>query len=325
MTSARSIGLGVVGLGVMGKAHVAACRSAANDGLPVSLVAVCDRNPSKLGESSAAVATYDDPTRLFDDPNVDAVALCTRTETHVELACAALRARKHVLVEKPLALRVEDLRPLLRAAEGSDRLVMPAMCMRFWPGWDWLKARVDDRAYGRVKSAAFRRLSAPPSWSRDFYGDPSQSGGALVDLHIHDADFVRHLFGEPRAVATTGDVDHVTTLYFFDGQGPRHVTAEGGWDHAPGFAFRMQYVVVFEDATAEFDSARDPRLALFKDGAASPVPLAAGSGYDGQLRAFVAAIAAGATSPVTLDDATRTAALLDAERTSLLRGGLVAV
>jgi predicted dehydrogenase len=339
------IGLGVVGLGVMGRAHVAACRAAAHAGFPVRLAAVCDRNAAKLtGKLEAAsnlrrssdteglafdpreVAVYEDVVRLLADSGVDAVAICTRTPSHVPLAAAALAAGKHVLVEKPLALRAADLAPLVAAADARpDRVVMAAMCMRFWPGWDWLKARVDDRSFGRVRSAVFRRLAAQPSWSRDFYGDPSQSGGALVDLHVHDADFVRHLFGEPRAAAAAGDLDHVTTTYRFDAFGPAHVAAEGGWDHANGFAFQMRYVVNFERATADFDYGREPRLVFAHDGGLEPVPLSDLSGYDGQLRAFVTAVAEGRPSPVALADAARTAHLIDVERLSLESGAVVAV
>jgi predicted dehydrogenase len=339
--SRRELGIGVIGLGVMGKAHVAAYRAAREAGAPCRLVAVCDRNPRKLaGDLDAEsnlktddasglafdpreVAGYDHAGALLADSRVDAVSICTRTETHVPLAIAALAAGKHVLVEKPLALCARELLPLAAAASRSERLLMPAMCMRFWPGWDWLKARVVDGSLGRLRSATFRRLAAPPAWSRDFYGDPSRSGGALVDLHIHDADFVRHLCGEPASVFSTGDLDHVTTVYRFGPGGPTHVTAEGGWDHTPGFPFRMQYTALFEYAVADFDFTRSPRLLLCRGGVAEPVTLPAWNGYDGEVRAFVAAAARGGPTPVSLADAMGTAALLDAERESLARGAVV--
>src|SRR4029453_5583634 len=99
---------------------------------------------------------------------------------------------------------------------------------------------------------------APPAWSPAFYGDPARSGGALFDLHVHDADLVRWLFGAPGAVTSTGTLDHVTTLYRY-ADGPAHVVAEGGWDHAGGFPFSMGYTVVFERATAGLGPARPPR------------------------------------------------------------------
>ena len=188
--------------------------------------------------------------------------------------------------------------------------------MRFWPAWRWLAERVRSGEFGAVRSASFRRLASPPAWAPEFYRDPARTGGALVDLHVHDADFVRFCFGEPSAVASTGDLDHVTTLYRFD-EGPVHVAAEGGWDHSPGFPFRMRYTVVFERATADFDMGREPELLLCRDGGEQPVEVDPLPGYDHEIRHLLAAIADPALAlDATIEDAWRTARLLDAERTS---------
>jgi predicted dehydrogenase len=155
-----------------------------------------------------------------------------------------------------------------------------------------------------------------PAWS-SFYADRTRSGGAIFDLHIHDGDFVRHCFGEPDSLVSGGSIDHVTTLYCFT-SGPSHVVAEGGWDHAAGFPFRMRYAVVFEEATAEFDSRFDPLLTLSRDGRCEPVPLEATTGYDEQVRHFLAAIRDGATeTAVTLDDALGVTKMLELEARSL--------
>jgi predicted dehydrogenase len=169
---------------------------------------------------------------------------------------------------------------------------MPAMCMRFWPGWDWLREHVRRGTFGAVKSAVFSRLGTRPAWNPRFYADPNCSGGALFDLHVHDADFVRWCFGEPASLASTGTRDHVTTLYRF-ANGPPHVVAEGGWDHTSGFAFRMRYVVVFEHATADYDFSRTPRLVLAQNGASETIELPAHTGYDGEIRHLLAMIARG--------------------------------
>ena len=95
----------------------------------------------------------------------------------------------------------------------------------------------------------FSRVGAGPSWSPEFYRDISRSGGALVDLHIHDADIVYWLFGKPREVVSGGSIEHLTPVYRFD-RGPRHVAAEGGWSFTPSAGFRMRFTVCFEKATA---------------------------------------------------------------------------
>lgn len=331
-----TVRVGVLGLGFMGRTHLAAYRDAKSAGFPCEVVAVCDRDrrapDAKLAGNlrvgaargglydERRVARYDDARGLLADPNVDLVSICTNTESHAELAIAALEAGKHVLVEKPVALDSRAVAKVAASAAAARTLCMPALCMRFWPGWSWLREQVAKGRFGAVRSAAFQRLSAPPDWSKAFYRDPRRTGGALVDLHIHDADFVRSCFGDPKEVSSAGSLDHVTTLYRFE-RGPAHVVAEGGWDHTPGFAFRMRYVVIFEDATADYDLLRPEPLVLSRGGKCEAVPLPPGMGYDFEVRHLVAAIAAGSKAlDATIDDALAVARLLEAERRSLEAG-----
>jgi predicted dehydrogenase len=334
--NAQSIGVGVAGLGFMGRTHLEAYRAADTAGFTNRVVAVCDADPARrtgapssagnLGAASAErlfdpreVAGYASPAELFADPRVELVSICTPTDTHVELALAALAAKKHVLLEKPVALDARDVQRVADAARESGRLCMPAMCMRFWPGWDWLRDAVQAGTFGAVRSAVFQRLGTRPSWSADFYANEAKSGGALFDLHVHDADFIRWCFGAPSAVVSTGGADHVTTLYRYD-RGPKHVVAEGGWDHSAGFAFRMRYVVVFERATADFDYFRERRLLLARDGSSEPVPIAAGAGYEGEIRHVLGAIAGRWPLAATMDEAVALTRMLEAERESARTG-----
>src|SRR3954468_21614645 len=116
------IGVGVIGLGFMGQIHVRAYQSAAADGLPCELRAVCDPDSARLtGHPSAAgnlgpgpgaqplfdpahVRGHTDADSLLADPSINLVSICTYTDSHVDLALRALRAGKHVLVEKPVAI-----------------------------------------------------------------------------------------------------------------------------------------------------------------------------------------------------------------------------
>jgi predicted dehydrogenase len=335
--SKREIGVGIVGLGFMGRTHVAAFRAAHAAGRPNRLVAVADSVAERLSGRMPKVGNLDvggddvlfdprevrgyaTPEELLADPRVELVSICTPTPTHVDLALRALEAKKHVLLEKPVALASSDVARLADAARSARTLCMPAMCMRFWPGWDWLRERVRDGSFGRVKSAVFRRLGTPPTWSAGFYDDPAKSGGALFDLHVHDADFVRWCFGAPSSVASTGSLAHVTTLYRYD-DGPSHVVAEGALDHTPGFGFRMRYTVIFERATADFDIGREPKLVLAEGGEARPIELSSAAGYDGEVAHLLDAIASGRRELVaTLDDAVGLTRMLEAEHRSLRTG-----
>lgn len=337
----KKLGIGVVGLGFMGRTHLTAWNAAAQDGLPCEVVAVCDRDrraPNSTGEGNlrfafkeselydpARVTRFDDARHLFADPRVHIVSICTNTESHAELTLAALDAGKHVICEKPVALDLKTVRRVRDAAKKAKTLCMPAMCMRFWPGWSWLRDQVATKAFGNVKSAVFQRLSSPPDWSTAFYRDPKRTGGALVDLHIHDADLVGFIFGTPDAVVSTGTLDHVTTLYRYK-KGPAHVMAEGGWDHTGGFPFRMRFIVVFEKATADFDLLREDKLVVVRNGSTEPVALPSGTGYDGEIRHFLDVVAGQKKRTAlraTLDDAVAVTELLRAERRSLERKKII--
>lgn len=327
---------GVIGLGVMGTTHLDAYRNVSG----VEVVAVADRDESRLrgdhqsrgnidgqaegGFDLSSAKKYTEGTDLIRDPDVDLVDICLATPLHAQFAIEALQAGKHVLIEKPFARTSEEAKRILDVAAKSKGQAMCAMCMRFWPGWDWLKEAADSGRYGKVRSAVFRRVGSHPGGP--FYSNGELSGGAILDLHIHDADFVQHLFGVPEAVTSHGykkntdHVDHVTTVYHYP-DGP-HVVAEGGWAMAEGFAFTMTYCVNFENATAVFDISKEQPLMLYEPGKEpAAVKVGPGMGYVSQLAYFVDCITSGrAPKRVTLQDAAQSILLIEAEAQSVETG-----
>lgn len=334
----KPLGVGVIGLGFMGRTHVEAYAAAHAAGLPNRLVAVADGDAARragertsagnLGSTGEGRLFDPDATRgyasaeeLLADDEVELVSVCTPTDTHVELALRALAAGKHVLVEKPVALAAAEVARLRDAARDAlhdaGTLCMPAMCMRFWPGWTWLKRTIDAGTYGPMRTASFRRLGSRPAWS-PFYADVARSGGALFDLHVHDVDFAHWCFGAPSSVDARGSLEHVVAEYRYDGRGPELVTAEGGWCREPDEPFVMTYEVRFERATARFELGADPPLTVESGGRVEPVPLEAGDGWHGEVRHLLAAIREGRRElDATLDDAVAVTRTLQAERAAL--------
>lgn len=337
--------IGIIGLGFMGRTHLEAYRSDPR----ARVAAVADERPERLtGDADAGNLPASVPPAplgpdlhrhgtaiaLLDDDDVDAVSICVPTPDHADLAIAALERGKHVLVEKPLALTPTDAARIADAARARPKLTcMPAHCMRFWPGWSWLAARIHEGTYGPVRAALFRRLGPTPTWGRSFYLDPNRSGGAILDLHIHDADFVRFCFGDPIAVEAAGgpiesdraSLDHITTIYRFNG-GPALVTAEGAWVAAPDFPFTMQYRVHFERAVATFDLGDSPVVVHHADGSRETPELPAGAGYAREIAHFLDRIENGdaCTPIVTIDDGVAAVRLIEAERESVASGRAVA-
>ncbi len=333
--SVPPINVGVVGLGFIGAVHVRAY-GAGGTRDACRLVAVCDRDGSRLDGRAfvggnlkaedaeplfdpSRAATYTDPAALLDDERVDLVSVCTPTDTHVDLAIAALDAGKHVLVEKPLAIRASEVERLAERARGSDRLCVPAMCMRHWPGWDTLIGMARSGEHGKALSARFERMGAPPRWS-SFYADAARSGDALFDLHIHDVDMVHACFGAPREVHAVGRPGHVSASYRLEG-GPPLVIAEGGWLSDPEAAFRMRYVVEFERALVEFDFGREPAMSVLVGGELRSPELDTRTGWEAQAARVVRAVASGERTRLpTLDDALAVTRTLEAELESLRTG-----
>ena len=322
-----TVGVGIVGLGFMGRTHLAAYAGNAGAEVralfdPSTRAATAGNLITGSGAADQLLATLprmESFEALLARPDVHLVSICTPTDTHVALVRKAIAAGKHVLVEKPTSLDADAIDALADEADAAGVLVMPAHCMRFWPAWAWMADAVRSRRFGRPLRASFRRLGAQPSWSQDFYLDTSRSGGALVDLHIHDADFVRHAFGEPVEVASSGTRMHVTSRYRF-GDG-LVVEAEGGWMEDPAFQFTMTATIACEKAVLDFQLGRTPELLVRRDGAEHAVhagtdyPL--GTGYDHEVAALVTAIAVArggkSAAPVGLRDAAATQRLLDRE------------
>jgi predicted dehydrogenase len=335
---AREIRFGVIGLGFMGATHVAALSGIRG----ASLAAVVDRDPNRLtgaangggnletgaGEmvfDSSEVAVFDTVDAMLAGCELELAVVTTPTPTHVDIAASLISAGLHVLIEKPVALDVGSIRRLEALAADSGVIAMPAHCMRFWPAWNWIHERIRDTTYGSVRRASFVRTGAAPSWNPDFYRDPSKTGGAIVDLHIHDTDFVIHSFGMPGAVSSTGSRSHVRTEYLFE-NGPV-VEAVGGWLEDPEAPFTMTAEIEFEEGTISFSLGREPEILVTRSGGVTtkhPEASVGGTGYDVQAAALIEAIRSGSgTPPVSLGDAARTGGVLDLEIESLESGGEV--
>jgi len=295
----KTIRVGLAGAGCMGRTHAAAYRT-----LPeVELAAIADVEIDRLASSGggagniagqgaplgdlAGVALHEDPRKLVEDHTLDIIDVCLPTPLHAELSIAALEAGKHVICEKPMARTVEEADRIVAAARKAAGFFMVAHCLRFWPEYVWARRALAEARFGRTLAASFRRLSARPSWGwQGWFADESRSGGALLDLHIHDIDVIRWFFGAPAAVTSrASSLGHVQTLYEYPG-GPA-VAAEGGWLCESGFPFEMSYLVVCERATMEFTSRRTPALLVYEGGQPKAPELERADAYAAEIAYFV--------------------------------------
>ena len=297
----------VVGLGFMGKTHLGIYA-----GLPnVEVGALCDirrevleaGGPDTGGNIQTAAAdldltrirTFAEYEALIDEGGFDVVDLCVPTHLHVDYAVSALERGYDVFCEKPLTLDLESARRMTAVAANSDRLCAVGQCLRHWPVYVEMKSLVESGRYGAVRFAEFSRFSSPPTWSwDDWLLDPSRSGDAALDLHVHDVDTILNFFGLPTSVRSQGSVDsssgisHISTVYGYPG---KSVMSTGGWRCSSSFGFNMRAMLVLERATVEMDFSRQPVCTVYpEDGEKYPLPFGDGDGYYHELVGFVDAV-----------------------------------
>jgi predicted dehydrogenase len=202
-------GVALLGAGFMGRAHAAAY-AALQDRARVVVVCALSAGAAELGARLGAPVVSEVDAALAT-PGVEAVDICLPTPMHRSVAERALSLGHHVLLEKPLALTLEDADAIGAAAAASGRVLMVGHVLRFFPEMRAVADVLAGGSLGRPLSASAVRLSPAPDWN-EWMLDPAQSGGVAVDLMIHDLDLLLAWLGPARGVVARE-------------AGPRHVMA----------------------------------------------------------------------------------------------------
>ncbi len=309
-----SIRIGIVGVGGMGTFHFRNYSRIAG----AEVVALCDIDPKKIsgdfsgininiGDASADVditklKMYSDADLLFQDPDVDVIDITLPTFLHADFAIRAMKAGKDVICEKPMALTPEEGEKMVACAKQTGKKLFIAQCIRFWPQYAVAREIVQSKKYGEVTSGYFVRRSGLPKWSwENWLLTPERSGGCVLDMHIHDSDFVLYCFGMPNAVTSFGtkgdnvlNDDVLSTFHYDNGA---LIVAEGGWSYKDGFPFVMIFTINMEKATLRFEESG--KLMLYVDNE-EPLQVEHDNedGYFKELTHFIDCINAGKLSDV---------------------------
>ena len=243
--------VGLVGVGGISGAHIPAWQSMED----VELVALCDVRPEQMTRYPE-LRQYTDMDDMLAKEQLDILDICLPTYLHADAAVKAMERGIHVLSEKPVSLKTEDVHRLYETAKRNNVCFMVAQVLRFWPEYVYLKEIYDSGRYGKLLSGRMARLGHMPGWSWDnWMKDESRSGLVPFDLHIHDLDFMVYTFGKPKQVssfrARRPDQDVFTAVYQFDGF---YVDSEATWYAAP-YPFHASYRFQFEKALIVLDGA----------------------------------------------------------------------
>ena len=252
------IRVGLIGLGGITYSHLNGYKEIEG----VTLVAAADIRGSEAKNAHIAeelgAKIYTSVYDMLDNEELDMVDICTPTESHAEFVKLALSRGLHVLSEKPMAMNYKECEELYALSEKSDKLYMVAHVVRFMQPYRYLASVIKSGELGRPVHIMMRRLSKTPGWSwQNWMQDPKRSGGAPLDLSIHDIDFIYSIFGEPKDVNAvyrefsgydaSGLNDYIVSNLIYDGF---DVTITGGQYNAD-FPFTADYFALFEGGTVE--------------------------------------------------------------------------
>lgn len=335
--------VGIVGLGFMGMIHYLAYQKVKG----ARVVAMCETDPVRLaGDWRSIKGNFGPPGQVMDlsgiaryprleellaDKNVDVVDVCLPPAAHAPAAVAASAAGKHVFCEKPITLKPEDADRMVAAARAAGKQLLIGHVLPFFPEFRFAYEAVTSGRYGKLIGGSFKRIISDPLWLREFY-NPDVTGGPMIDLHIHDAHFIRVLCGMPTGVHTVGRMRGAVAELFntqFVFPDPNlFATAASGALRQQGRPFTHAFEIYLEKATLLYDSATIgdqpfnlPLSVLQEDGTVERPALGSGDSTDSfaaEITEVVRAVETNTPSPLLAGDLARDALVLAQKQTQSL-------
>lgn len=248
--------IGIVGVGGMGTVHISNYKYIEN----AMVAAICDRAPETEEKAKElGVPLYKDLEEMLRNEELDVIDVCTPTFLHKENVTTSLMAGKHVICEKPLALKYEDAKAMIALAKEKQVLLCVGQVLQYSKEAQVLHELVKSECYGKPLDAVFLRLAACPGWVKGgWLFDKEKSGLLPYDLHIHDLDFIISLFGKPETTSYTscGNQDRTYKEHyrFSYGYDSLTVSAEAAW-YSADIPFTATWRVYFEQAVVINDGA----------------------------------------------------------------------
>jgi predicted dehydrogenase len=276
------IRVGIAGIGFMGMIHYLAYQKLKG----VKVAALCEQDRKRLEGDWRAIKgnfgpagtmmdlsgidTYENLDEMLASDKLDMIDICLPPAAHAQVAVAALKRGKHVFSEKPIALTPADGERMVKAARAADKQLMIGQVLPFFPEYAFAVQAARGGKYGKLLGGHFKRVISDPLWLKDFY-DPQKVGGPMLDLHVHDAHFIRLLFGMPRAVFSSGRMrgevaEYFASQFLFDDPS-LVVSVESGVIQQQGRGFCAGFEVHLERATLLYD------FAVIGGQAETPMPL----------------------------------------------------
>jgi predicted dehydrogenase len=202
----NKIRLGIIGAGAIGSVHLNTFGKLPDEVILLGITDVYLPLAEKRAEEYGIKTVFNNAEELIHDPQIDAVIIGVPNKWHAPLAIQALKAGKHVLVEKPMGINSEAAKDIVRAQRESGKVVMVGHQMR----WQWqfqqIKEQVEKGSLGKIynaKTGWFRRKGIP-GWGSWFTQKSEAGGGPLIDIGVHMLDIALYLMGTPKPISVYG-------------------------------------------------------------------------------------------------------------------------
>ncbi len=328
-----SVNFAILGAGRIGRVHASAVATVPG----AHLVAIADPVPAA---AQAIKDAYGCDIRTIEailaSPDVDAVVICTPTDTHADLIEAFSKAGKAVFCEKPVDLSLDRVKACIKTVEDTKGTLMVGFNRRFDPDFMAVKAAIDAGRIGKVEMVTItsRDPGAPPA---DYI---TRSGGIFRDMTIHDFDMARWLLGEEvDSVFASASVlvdPKIGELGDFDSANVILRTASGKQaiitnTRRAAYGYDQRIEVLGSDGLAAAENHGENRITLADKDGFHTAPLLNffmsryTAAYANEIAAFVAAVAEGAPTPTTGHDGLMALALAEAALKSVAEGRMVKV
>ncbi|MBR1969795.1 MAG: Gfo/Idh/MocA family oxidoreductase [Clostridia bacterium] len=270
----------IIGFGGLGKLHLSNLVKIEKERGDIKLQAICGADKQSFKENvKINLGTvdlseididncnfYQDYKEMIDNEKIDFILSTLPTFLHKEVCIYALKKGIHVFSEKPFALTIDDCIEMIETAKQNEKKLMIGHCLRFDSAFSKLKEYVDNKTFGKVYRAEFTRYSQLPKWTwNNWVLDPLKSGGAILDLHIHDVDIINWIFGAPKSIYCTmtnnkAKQESVFAQFYYD---DLLIISNADWSMTQTFPFEAKCLVNFEEATIVI---KEGKLFVYKDG-----------------------------------------------------------
>lgn len=299
--------IGILGSGFMATVH--ALRYAEIDGVDVVAVASPSGPSGFVDEYADGATAYTEAVDMYDDEPLDAIDVCTPTHTHRDLIVPAAERGLDVLCEKPVERTMADAGAVIDAAAEAGVTFMPGHTLRFFPEYAKARERVREGDIGSPGNV--RTLRQSPFAERNaWFLDDEKSGGVLLDLAIHDFDFLRWTLGPVEHVFARrqqwDDHEYALATLRFESGAVGHVDAR--WPNRPELPFVTEFELAGDEGLLEFDSEEVSPIDVFsttdtEEPQRDPIdePLEKDP-YRLELEAFVDCVRSGTEPPITGSD-----------------------